>query len=68
MCEEGPPARPLATEEDLSTYLGKPRGTLRNWRYQGKGPKWIRLEGGDIRYDWADIEAWLETQRQGGGA
>ena len=58
--------RALATEEELVTYLGKPRGTLRNWRYRGIGPRWLKLEGGNVRYRWSDVEAWLDRQVQGG--
>lgn len=59
---------PLATEEELASYLSKPRGTLRNWRYRGIGPRWHRLEGGDIRYRWDDVEQWLNAQASGGDA
>lgn len=59
--------RALATEDDLITYLGKPRGTLRNWRYRGIGPKWKRLEGRSVRYRWSDVESWLDEQPGGGG-
>lgn len=58
---------PLDTEEDLAAFLFKPRGTPRNWRYLGRGPRWHRLEGGDVRYRWSDIEEWLAAQLQGGG-
>ena len=59
---------PLLTEDELSMYLSKPKGTLRNWRYRGIGPKWHRLEGGDIRYRWPDVDSWLEEQAPGGSA
>lgn len=67
MSDELPSVRPLATEDELSAYLRTPKGTLRNWRYRKVGPKWLRLEGGGIRYDWADVEAWAASQRQGDG-
>ncbi len=59
---------PLATEEELAAFLRKPKGTLRNWRYRGIGPKWRRLEGGDIRYAWPDIDRWLDDQLMDGVA
>jgi hypothetical protein len=60
------PRVPLATEEELADFLAKPKGTLRNWRYRGIGPRWHRLEGGDVRYRWDDVEEWLGHQAQGG--
>ncbi|MGW5687586.1 helix-turn-helix transcriptional regulator [Nonomuraea sp. NPDC003754] len=61
---------PLATEREVATYLSKPPGTLRNWRYRGKGPRWLRLEGGGVRYRWSDVETWLDAQmpNHGGAA
>ncbi|MEO3853718.1 helix-turn-helix domain-containing protein [Acrocarpospora sp. B8E8] len=59
--------RPLATEDDLAEFLDKPKGTLRNWRYRGIGPTWARLEGGSVRYRWADVERWLDQQSRGKG-
>ena len=33
--------------------------TLRNWRQQGKGPKYVKV-GGSIRYRYTDVELYLE--------
>ena len=36
--------------------------TIRRWRIEGKGPRFVRL-GGAVRYHVGDVEAWIE----GGG-
>lgn len=40
-------------------------GTFENWRYSKdrKGPEWVRLPGGDIRYDRLALDAWMESMR-----
>lgn len=35
--------------------------TLRNWRYMGKGPKFVKL-GGAVRYREEDVNAWIEVE------
>jgi hypothetical protein len=40
------------------------RGTLRNWRSSGSGPKYHRIAG-RIYYDWRDAEEWLANSRFG---
>jgi predicted DNA-binding transcriptional regulator AlpA len=52
----------LLTTEDLAAHLGKPPRTLDQWRYQGRGPTYIKV-GGSVRYAFADVEAWLDAQR-----
>lgn len=53
--------RPLATPEEVSTYLGVPVPTLHQWRYKGTGPKASKV-GRHLRYRWADVERWLDDQ------
>jgi predicted DNA-binding transcriptional regulator AlpA len=52
----------LLNTEDLAELLGKPHRTLDQWRYQGRGPAYIKV-GGSVRYALADVEAWLDAQR-----
>lgn len=44
-------------------YLGLPSTTLAYWRSQGTGPRWYRL-GRHVRYDLADLEAFVEQQKR----
>lgn len=55
----------MATPAEVSAYLRRSRGTLANWRSQGKGPLWSK-PGGSILYDWADVYAWLASEPHAG--
>jgi hypothetical protein len=57
---------PLATPEEVAAHLRRPPKTLAEWRSRGRGPRYFKLEGGQIRYDWADVRAWLTAQRHDG--
>jgi excisionase family DNA binding protein len=54
----------LMTPEEVSDYLTVPLGTLANWRYQGRGPAFVRL-GKHVRYRARDLTDWIETQLTG---
>ncbi len=56
--------RPLASAEEVSVHLGVPVATLYQWRHRGIGPRSCRV-GRWVRYRWADVEKWLDTQSQG---
>jgi predicted DNA-binding transcriptional regulator AlpA len=45
--------------EGVSDFLKVPEGTLANWRYLGKGPRFVKV-GRRVRYRRSDVEAWLE--------
>lgn len=53
--------RALATPEQLSEYLGIPMKTLYQWRYEGHGPKGVRI-GKHLRYRWENVDAWVAQQ------
>lgn len=50
----------LLSVEEVTTYLGVPTGTLANWRYQGRGPAFVRV-GRLIRYRAEDVATWIES-------
>lgn len=52
----------LLTADDVASVLGIPTATLANWRYQGLGPRYLRI-GRHVRYEAADLKAWLQGQR-----
>ena len=54
----------LATAAEVAAYLGKSEQTLANWRWQRKGPR-CTGKGRGLRYDWADVDAWLKSQSRG---
>jgi len=49
----------LLSSRAVADYLGIPTGTLANWRYQGRGPAFVRI-GRHVRYRAEDIARWIE--------
>jgi len=52
----------LLTATDLAEQLGIPTSTLANWRYQGLGPRYLRI-GRHVRDHPDDVDEWLRAQR-----
>lgn len=52
----------LATPAQVATWLNVSTHTLRRWRKNGAGPRYIR-EGRTIRYAWQDVHAWAAARR-----
>jgi hypothetical protein len=52
----------LLTEQSAADHVNLAAGTLRQWRYLGQGPAYIKLNGGRIRYRRRDLDAWLDAQ------
>jgi predicted site-specific integrase-resolvase len=50
-------------EQEVAEVLGRPPRTLRQWRYLGVGPKYLKV-GATVRYRARDIEKWLEAQER----
>lgn len=55
----------LMTSNTLATYLGIAPQTIRRWRLEGRGPKYLRL--GDslkarVAYRPSDVDEWLENR------
>ena len=50
-----------ATPQEAADYLGFSVLTLKNWRSQGKGPRFSK-PGRAVRYRWTDLEAWMTSQ------
>ena len=53
-------ARTVSPEE-AAERLGTQRSTLDNWRWAGKGPRYIKV-GGRVRYRLVDLADWLDTR------
>ena len=63
---------PNLKTEDAAKFLNVQPTTLENWRWSGRGPRFVKL-GRSCRYRLADLEAFLEervfsstTEAQGG--
>ena len=47
------------TEEEAAAHLKRSVGTLQQWRWKDKGPKYYRDPHGGIRYALADLDEWI---------
>lgn len=54
--------RKLATDAEFCEFAGLTRAQSAQLRYVGRGPKFIKVTGRQVRYRWADIEAWIEQR------
>ncbi|MBN8661084.1 MAG: helix-turn-helix domain-containing protein [Candidatus Obscuribacter phosphatis] len=53
----------LLTDEELATVLNIPVRTLRNFRYRGGGPKFVKI-GASVKYQMIDVEEWLNANKR----
>ncbi len=58
---ENPPK--LLKEAKAATILDVEVATLRRWRWAGKGPRFVKI-GAAVRYDLADLTAFIEAGRR----
>jgi predicted DNA-binding transcriptional regulator AlpA len=56
------PEKQLIDEEESATISKFETQTLRNWRHKGYGPPYYKI-GRSVRYDKAELIAWLEQHR-----
>ena len=52
----------LLTEVEVAGILKMKQQTLRNWRGQRVGPRFIKLRDRSVRYRRGDVEAWIDAQ------
>lgn len=57
----------LLRDGDVAKALGMSVATIRRWRVIGRGPVWVKLEGGAVRYERGAFEAWLAAQKRSDG-
>ena len=58
----------LLRPQEVAEILNVKRSTVDNWRSLGKGPAYVKLATGAIRYDEAELRNWVESQRVEAGA
>lgn len=51
----------LLTEREAAEFLAVSPATLNAWRTRRQGPRYIKL-GRAVRYQQADLAAWLESR------
>ena len=52
----------LISENTLTKLIDISVFTLRYWRQNNKGPKFVRLENGRIRYPRQEVQNWYEDK------
>lgn len=52
----------MLTTEEAARRLGMKPGTLENWRQQKKGPRFIKLPTGAVRYISEELDAWIRQE------
>ncbi len=57
----------FGSRADVAEYLGVPAPTLVRWAYKKIGPPY-KIIGRHARYDWRQVDAWIDLQRGGGAA
>lgn len=59
---------PLATGPEVYAYLGKHFNvhphTIERWVRDGNGPPCIKTPGGHRRYQWADVDTFVDEWRR----
>ena len=55
--------RRLVPDTVAAPILGVAVQTMRNWRWYGEGPSYVRVGDRAIRYDLADLEAFIKAHR-----
>ena len=53
---------PLPDTAEVAAYVGLTPEQMKQLRYLGEGPRFIRVTGRQIRYRWEDVDAWLDSQ------
>ena len=55
-------SRTYLNTDQVAELLGLRPSTLADWRWQRKGPPWIQVSRGCVRYDQAALEDWLVSR------
>jgi hypothetical protein len=53
---------PWLDTEAAAAYLSSTPGTLRTWRAQGEGPRYHVVHGKAVRYNVADLDAFVRGE------
>ena len=53
---------PLLTEPEAAAYLKLTPRALQAWRYQGRGPQFVKISARAVRYRPEDLEGWIQAR------
>ena len=54
----------LLTEREVASIVGVTARTVRQWRYEGTGPRHFRVNARLVRYSRFELEQWLAGLRE----
>ena len=57
------PPDPLLTEPQLAEFLGIHTDIVKTFRIEGTGPRFVLVSPRRVRYDPADVAAWLDERK-----
>ncbi|MBS0464769.1 MAG: helix-turn-helix domain-containing protein [Proteobacteria bacterium] len=46
-------------EQEVAATLGVALNTIRNWRWRGEGPRWVKLGKRCVRYRQSAVQAFI---------
>lgn len=52
----------LLKPKDAAEYLNFTLSALAAWRCRGGGPKYLKVNGKDVRYRLTDLDIWIEER------
>jgi predicted DNA-binding transcriptional regulator AlpA len=52
----------LLTIDDVCGILSVTRGNLAQMRYEGRGPRFIKISKKAVRYRESDLDQWIESR------
>lgn len=54
----------LISDVELAALLGASLQTVRNWRWRGEGPRYVKLGGRMVRYRPDDVHAFIDGNEE----
>lgn len=57
--QQGRVLAPLLTEAEAAAYLSLTKRALQAWRYQGRGPHFVKISARAVRYRLEDLQEWV---------
>jgi predicted DNA-binding transcriptional regulator AlpA len=53
----------LMNQREAARYIGWHQATLHKWRLDGRGPAYYQIGPRGVRYDRADLDSFIKSQR-----
>jgi predicted DNA-binding transcriptional regulator AlpA len=56
----------MMKEKEVAEKLKVSLAALRRWRYEGRGPRYVKVAGVAVRYPSDQLDAWINSCPSGG--